>query len=108
MISSRSPIVELGVRAASPLALVVAAFLFFAGHNRPGGGFAAGLVLGHLAVAAASPILLERYGVVIEMGFGSLELQVLAALVGVGLVAGLLPAWRGLRTPVAENLHPTD
>lgn len=46
MIASRSPIVRLGIQAATPLALVVAAFLFFAGHNRPGGGFAAGLVLG--------------------------------------------------------------
>lgn len=46
MIATRSPIVQLGIRAASPLALVVALFLFFAGHNRPGGGFAAGLVLG--------------------------------------------------------------
>lgn len=46
MIGTRSPIVRMGVQAASPLALVIAAFLFFAGHNRPGGGFAAGLVLG--------------------------------------------------------------
>ncbi len=41
-----SPALQLGVRAASPLALLVAAYLFFAGHNRPGGGFAAGLVIG--------------------------------------------------------------
>lgn len=41
-----SPAIQLGVRAASPLALLVAAYLFFAGHNRPGGGFAAGLVIG--------------------------------------------------------------
>ncbi|NNE73981.1 MAG: MnhB domain-containing protein [Acidimicrobiales bacterium] len=46
MIASRSPIVRLGVRAASPLAIVIAVYLLFAGHNRPGGGFAAGLVLG--------------------------------------------------------------
>ncbi len=46
MIRSRSPIVHLGIRAASPLALVVGAYLLFAGHNRPGGGFAAGLVFG--------------------------------------------------------------
>ncbi len=46
MIATRSPIVQLGIRAASPIALVVAVFLFFAGHNRPGGGFSAGLVLG--------------------------------------------------------------
>ena len=45
MISSRSPVVRLGVQAASPLALMAAAFLFFAGHNRPGGGFAAGLMI---------------------------------------------------------------
>lgn len=46
MIGSRSPIVHLGIRAASPLAIVVGLYLLFAGHNRPGGGFAAGLVLG--------------------------------------------------------------
>ena len=42
----RSPAIQLAVRAASPLALLVAAYLFFAGHNQPGGGFAAGLVIG--------------------------------------------------------------
>lgn len=46
MISSRSPIVQRAIRAAGPLAVVVALFLFFAGHNRPGGGFASGLVFG--------------------------------------------------------------
>lgn len=46
MIATTSPIVRLGIRAASPLALIVAAYLFFGGHNRPGGGFAAGLVVG--------------------------------------------------------------
>lgn len=46
MIGSRSPIVHLAVRAASPIAIVVGLYLFFAGHNQPGGGFAAGLVFG--------------------------------------------------------------
>ena len=46
MIASSSPIVRMGVQAAAPLGAVVAAYLFFAGHNRPGGGFAAGLVVG--------------------------------------------------------------
>ena len=43
-----STIVRGGVQAAGPLALLAATFLFFAGHNRPGGGFSAGLVLGAL------------------------------------------------------------
>jgi multisubunit Na+/H+ antiporter MnhB subunit len=50
MIAQRSPIVQLSVRAATPLALMVAVFAFFAGHNRPGGGFAAGLLLGAVLV----------------------------------------------------------
>ncbi len=46
MIANRSPVVELGIRAASPLAIAVGLYLLFAGHNNPGGGFAAGLVFG--------------------------------------------------------------
>lgn len=46
MIKTQSPIARLGIRAASPLALMVGVYLLFAGHNRPGGGFAAGLVFG--------------------------------------------------------------
>ncbi len=45
-IGSQSPIVVLGVQAAAPLAVMVGVYLLFAGHNNPGGGFAAGLVLG--------------------------------------------------------------
>ena len=46
MIANRSPIVRRGIQAASPLAIVVGTYLLFAGHNQPGGGFAAGLVFG--------------------------------------------------------------
>lgn len=46
MIQTRSPVVATSVRVASPFALMLAGFLFFAGHNQPGGGFAAGLVIG--------------------------------------------------------------
>ena len=42
----RSPVARLGVQVASPFAVMVAVYMLFAGHNRPGGGFAAGLVLG--------------------------------------------------------------
>ncbi len=50
MISRTSPIVSLAVRAVTPIALVVAAYVLFAGHNQPGGGFAAGLMLGAIIV----------------------------------------------------------
>lgn len=46
MIAPRSPVMQLGIQAATPLALIVAIYLLIAGHNAPGGGFAAGLVLG--------------------------------------------------------------
>ncbi len=46
MIGDRPAVLQIAIQAASPLALVVATYLFFAGHNQPGGGFAAGLVLG--------------------------------------------------------------
>lgn len=50
MIARTSPIVSLAVRAVTPVALVVAAYVLFAGHNQPGGGFAAGLMLGAIIV----------------------------------------------------------
>ncbi|HSP26917.1 MAG TPA: MnhB domain-containing protein [Ilumatobacteraceae bacterium] len=50
MIARTSPIVALAVRAVTPIALVVAAYVLFAGHNQPGGGFAAGLMLGAIVV----------------------------------------------------------
>lgn len=46
MIDSLSPVVRLAIRQASPLAILVGIYLLFAGHNNPGGGFAAGLVFG--------------------------------------------------------------
>jgi multisubunit Na+/H+ antiporter MnhB subunit len=50
MISRTSPIVGLAVRAATPIALLIAAYVLFVGHNQPGGGFAAGLLLGAVIV----------------------------------------------------------
>jgi multisubunit Na+/H+ antiporter MnhB subunit len=46
--------VSLAVRAITPIALVVAAYALFAGHNQPGGGFAAGLMLGAIVVLRTS------------------------------------------------------
>lgn len=42
----RSVILEVSTRLLFPTMIVVAAFLLFAGHNSPGGGFAAGLMVG--------------------------------------------------------------
>jgi multicomponent Na+:H+ antiporter subunit A len=50
VIARTSPIVKLAIRAATPIALLVAVYLLFAGHNQPGGGFAAGLMLGAVLV----------------------------------------------------------
>ena len=70
MIQAQSPALELGVRAASPLAILVGVYLLFAGHNNPGGGFAAGLVLGAVVVlrsAAGMPRLTDSF-VLIAVG----------------------------------------
>lgn len=53
MIANRSLVVRTGIQLASPLAVVVGVYLFFAGHNRPGGGFAAGLVFGAIVALRA-------------------------------------------------------
>ncbi len=50
MIADRSPIVGHAVAAITPLALLIGTYLLFAGHNNPGGGFAAGLVFGAVLI----------------------------------------------------------
>lgn len=73
-------------------------------------GGLAGLALGHAAVAASAPLLLEKVGIRITAAPMGWELYALVAggLLALGLLAGTLPAWRAFRTPVAENLHPVD
>lgn len=73
-------------------------------------GGAAGIALGHLGVAGAAPYVLDEVGVRLGLGAADVALwgKLAAGLVVLGLLAGLLPAWRAYRTPVARNLHPTD
>ncbi|MEM9200566.1 MAG: MnhB domain-containing protein [Actinomycetota bacterium] len=59
MIRSRSPVIVTAIQMASPFAIVIGVYLFFAGHNQPGGGFAAGLVLGAV-VALRTVVALPR------------------------------------------------
>ena len=72
MIEARSPIVVLGIRAASPLAIMIAVFLFFAGHNRPGGGFAAGLMLGAVIALRTVAGLQKPVPPMLVIGVGAL------------------------------------
>lgn len=67
-----------------------------------------GLLLGHFALAAAAPELLREYAIRADVAPGMRDIAVLGALLGLGLLAGLLPALRGLQTPVARNLQPQD
>lgn len=48
MIASRSPILQTAIRAATVPGVLVGLYLLFAGHNNPGGGFAAGLIFGSI------------------------------------------------------------
>ena len=80
MIARRSPIVQLSVRAATPLALMVAVFAFFAGHNRPGGGFAAGLLLGAVLVLRTVAGLSQPLRPVSTLAAGGIIAAVVALL----------------------------
>lgn len=65
-----------------------------------------GLALGHGLLAALAPWALASYGVRLEAVPGLVDAWLLLGVVGLGAAAGLLPAWRGYRTPVASNLAP--
>jgi putative ABC transport system permease protein len=71
-------------------------------------GGAAGLLAGHAGVAAAAPFLLESTGVLVDPGPSLLDGAIVAGLLLLGALAGLVPAFSALRTPVAKNLHPVD
>ena len=83
MISRTSPIVALAVRAVTPVALVVAAYVLFTGHNAPGGGFAAGLMLGAI-------IVLRTIAGISRPGGAPPWLAVGGAIVGAVAIAPLL------------------
>lgn len=80
MISRTSPIVSLAVRAVTPIALVVAAYVLFAGHNQPGGGFAAGLMLGAIIVLRTVAGIQQPRHAAIWLSAGG----VIAGLVAIG------------------------
>jgi len=68
-------------------------------------GAALGLVLGHLAAEAVGAMLAaEQQGRITGATWLGTELWLVALAAGVGLVAGLVPAWRAYRTDIAHTL----
>lgn len=83
MIARTSPIVALAVRAVTPIALLIAAYALFVGHNQPGGGFAAGLLLGAvLVLRTVAGLQQPKYAAVL--------LAIGGVIVGVDALAPLL------------------
>ena len=70
---------------------------------------ALGVVICHGAVWLGSSYIERRTGITIEWGaFNSRELLLILGVGVLGAVAGIVPALKGARTPVAENLGPTS
>ncbi len=70
-------------------------------------GGVVGLLLGHIGMIAGAGVVQEQTGLLIErFVFHPFEPLVLAAVVLLGAVAGLVPALKGYRTDVQENLAP--
>jgi putative ABC transport system permease protein len=67
-----------------------------------------GILLGRGGAHAVAPMLQATYGIRLDASPRLFDLQVLASVVVLGALAGIVPAWRGLRTPVAPNLHPSE
>ncbi|HEX7899319.1 MAG TPA: ABC transporter permease [Planctomycetota bacterium] len=72
-------------------------------------GGAAGLLLGHLLVAAAGGVLAARAGVAVSAwAVRPEEFLVLIGVVALGGLAGVIPAVRAYRTDIADGLSPTS
>jgi putative ABC transport system permease protein len=68
-------------------------------------GVVAGFLLSWLSLAAAAPLLGRRFGLFVGPGLpGGHELAIGAAVVGAGLLAGSIPAWRAYRNSLADGL----
>ena len=68
-------------------------------------GAAIGLVLGHLAAQAVGAMLAaEKQGSISGAVWLGAEVWLVALAAAVGLVAGLVPAWRAYRTDIAATL----
>jgi putative ABC transport system permease protein len=68
-------------------------------------GVACGFLLAFGGLALVAPLLERRFGLFVHVGpAGGYDLAIAAAVVGAGLLAGLLPAWRAYRNSLADGL----
>jgi multisubunit Na+/H+ antiporter MnhB subunit len=80
MIAVNSAVARRAVAIATPLAIIIGIYLLFAGHNRPGGGFAAGLVLGCALALQRLTALPSKLNVGVLMATGIVVIVSTAAL----------------------------
>lgn len=82
--------------------LLEAAFICFIGSF-------IGLLLGWAASAAVAPYLITSAGIFIEpFAFSLNHALILMILIGLGIIAGTIPALKAYRTDVASHLTPTS
>ncbi|MCB1509332.1 MAG: ABC transporter permease [Hyphomicrobiaceae bacterium] len=68
-------------------------------------GVAVGVAATYVALATMQPIVDAHYGLHLAIGAPSpTELWGIAAVIGAGVVAGLLPAWRAYRLSLADGM----
>jgi multisubunit Na+/H+ antiporter MnhB subunit len=94
-VTARSPILRVVARFAIPLTLLVAARIFLQGHDLPGGGFIAGVL-----VAAAGATYLLAFGVRRMARVRWWKLSIVG--LGVALANGIVPMLRG--DPFMDNV----
>lgn len=108
MTSRPSIILERGLAVASPALGVYSVFLLFSGHNRPGGGFAGGLVagvvivLGWLADRRAPSIdgsALMGWGLAIGAISGFVSMAVGGTFLEAGVASFQLPVFGSVKVP---------
>jgi putative ABC transport system permease protein len=64
-----------------------------------------GLLSMYLILAAAKPLLLSQFGFYLVLTWPSLQqLYLLLAVVIVGFIAGVLPAWRAYRYSLSDGM----
>ena len=70
-------------------------------------GALSGVLVALVGQAVAGPLLQQRLGIALQVGWPAVtQWAVLAAVLGAGMLASLLPAWRAYRLSLADGLSP--